>query len=666
MEKLSIDHLVKYKFLSGMNVSASNRYIGFHLNSSNLETNGYDSDLWVLDLSDSSLKQMTTSGKAASHHWRLNGDTVLYPSQKDEKVKSAIGNGEPLTVFYTLDVHGGESKEFMRIPLPVSGIKEIEENVFLVMAQYDPKFSKYGLMSEDEQKAFLDAFKEEKDYEVADEIPFWSNGGSFVSGVRNRLYIFKSQTGELTPITAEDEAVSFYHWDDKRSKVLYASKTFKDQMPLLSDLNVYNHVTGERTKLLEGTHSFYYAYFITDQSVVFVGNDQKRFGLNQNPSILTLDLIGGTIKTLVESFDKSIGNSVGSDMRYGVRKAMKAVDDILYFITTEDDSAYLNRLSPEGAIEKIVFEKGAVDDFEIADGRIFINALRGMSPEELYEVKEAKEVRISSFNTWVEEELTLSQPEEITFRNDEDVTIKGWVMKPVDFDPEKKYPAILNIHGGPKTVYGSVYYHEMQVWANSGYFVFFCNPRGSDGKGNGFADIRGKYGTIDYQDIMQFTDVVLIKNKAIDIDNVFVTGGSYGGFMTNWIIGHTNRFKAAASQRSISNWTTEYGVTDIGYYFVPDQINADPWSDYEKLWEHSPLKYANMVETPTLFIHSDMDYRCWVPEALQMFTALKQFGVESRLCIFKGENHELSRSGKPKHRIRRLQEITAWFDKYRK
>ena len=106
-------------------------------------------------------------------------------------------------------------------------------------------------------------------------------------------------------------------------------------------------------------------------------------------------------------------------------------------------------------------------------------------------------------------------------------------------------------------------------------------------------------------------------------------------------------------------------MTDIGYYFVPDQIAADPWSDYEKLWDHSPLKYANLVETPTLFIHSDMDYRCWLPEALQMFTAIKQFGVDSRLCVFKGENHELSRSGKPKHRIRRIEEITNWFEKYR-
>ncbi len=239
-------------------------------------------------------------------------------------------------------------------------------------------------------------------------------------------------------------------------------------------------------------------------------------------------------------------------------------------------------------------------------------------------------------------------------------------MKPVDYEEGKKYPAILDIHGGPKTVYGEVFFHEMQYWANAGYFVFFCNPRGSDGRGNEFADIRGKYGTIDYDDLMAFTDAVLAKYPGIDRERVGVTGGSYGGFMTNWIIGHTDRFRAAASQRSIANWVSMGFTSDIGFYFEEDQVSTTPWQDIDKVWWHSPLKYADKVSTPTLFIHSEEDYRCWLAEGLQMFTALKYFGVDARLCMFRGESHELSRSGKPKHRIRRLQEITDWFDKYLK
>lgn len=140
--------------------------------------------------------------------------------------------------------------------------------------------------------------------------------------------------------------------------------------------------------------------------------------------------------------------------------------------------------------------------------------------------------------------------------------VEGWVLLPKDFDPSKSYPAVLDIHGGPKTVYGPVFYHEMQLWANRGYFVFFCNPIGSDGRGNRFADIRGHYGETDYRNLMDFTDAVLARYPQIDRKRLAVTGGSYGGFMTNWIIGHTDRFACAASQRSISNWLSFYGVSD--------------------------------------------------------------------------------------------------------
>lgn len=165
---------------------------------------------------------------------------------------------------------------------------------------------------------------------------------------------------------------------------------------------------------------------------------------------------------------------------------------------------------------------------------------------------------------------------------------------------------------------------------------------------------------------MGFVDVVLERYPSIDQNRLGVTGGSYGGFMTNWIIGHTDRFKAAASQRSIANWVSMGCTTDIGYYFSDDQIGTTPWEDADKLWEASPLKYADKVKTPTLFIHSEQDYRCWLVEGLQMFTALKYHGVESRLCMFRGENHDLSRSGKPQQRIRRLREISDWFERYLK
>ena len=320
----------------------------------------------------------------------------------------------------------------------------------------------------------------------------------------------------------------------------------------------------------------------------------------------------------------------------------------------------------QGHTERLTTAAGTVDAYAVYDENILFIGQRDLKLQELYRLDGEKERQLTHFNDWLQAERMLSLPEPLSVATAPGIVIDGWVIKPVGWREGSGYPAILNIHGGPKTAYGAVFYHEMQYWSGEGFFVFFCNPRGSDGKGNDFADIRGKYGTVDYDDIMAFTDTVLERYPGIDRERVAVTGGSYGGFMTNWIIGHTGRFKAAASQRSIANWVSMAFTSDIGYYSVTDHLGATPWSDIDKVWAQSPMKYADRVKTPTLFIHSDEDYRCWLPEGLQMFSALKYHGVEAKLCLFKGENHELSRSGKPRQRIRRLKEITEWFKRHLK
>ena len=204
------------------------------------------------------------------------------------------------------------------------------------------------------------------------------------------------------------------------------------------------------------------------------------------------------------------------------------------------------------------------------------------------------------------------------------------------------------------------------MWANAGYFVFYCNPRGSDGRGTDFGNINGIYGTVDYQNLMDFTDEVLKRYPQIDTARVGVTGGSYGGFMTNWIVGHTDRFKAAVSQRSISNWVSFEHNSDIGHTFIVNNQGANTRENVELLWKQSPLQYAPNCKTPILFIHSDEDYRCYMAEGLAMYSAVMRNGCPSRLCLFHGENHELSRGGKPENRIDRMTEILNWMDQYLK
>ncbi|MFW6305608.1 MAG: alpha/beta hydrolase family protein, partial [Candidatus Saliniplasma sp.] len=359
--------------------------------------------------------------------------------------------------------------------------------------------------------------------------------------------------------------------------------------------------------------------------------------------------------------DRSLGNSLLTDVKYGGGEIVRVENGNYYFLVTEDYNVGLYKFTLKDGVEPVIQKEGSIDSFDIHDGKIVYAALRGLRPQELY-IFDGEEKRLTDFNRL---DLDLSEPEYFEVKS-EDRKIDAWIMKPVDYDQGERYPTILEIHGCPKCVYGTVHFNEMQLLANSGYVVVFSNPSGSSGNGDDFADIMGEYGGPDFVDLMNVMDEALKRYDYIDEDRLGVTGGSYGGYMTNWVIGHTDRFSAAVSFRSISNWISKFGTTDIGYYFVKDQILADPWDDVEQLWDRSPMKYADRVDTPTLFITSRKDYRCWEAEAIQMFTSLKYHGVESKLVLFEDENHNLSREGKPKQRMKRLEEMLDWFDMYLK
>lgn len=659
MENLKLRDFLDYKFLSGLELSPNKNYAAFTVHTSDYDENKYLSSIWIYNCLTAENKKLTNMNKEKSFIW-LDNDTLLFPSLRDDKLKKKIDQGEHWTVFYAIDIHGGEAYEYMRIPLNVSEIKKIAEEKFLITAEYEH----YGInlhshKGEDKEKA-IDMIKENKDYEVLDEIPFWSNGEGFTNKKRNRLYLFDKGTKDIVPISDQFENTSITGIKD--GKALYISQNYTNKMELTNELYLYDLYSEKASRLIE-EDEFYieFAEFVGDE-IVFAASAMDKYGLNQN---LNFYKFKNQEAVLLACHDFGMHNSVGSDCRYGGGTNYRIFNNCLYFVATENKSSFIKKLSLDGGIEKITSDNGSIDCFDICNEEILFIGLRDIKLQEIYSYNAEVETQKTKFNEKITETKNIIKPELLEFTSD-GVTIEGFVLKPVDYDENKCYPGILDIHGGPKTVFGEIFYHEMQVWANEGYFVFFCNPRGSEGRGDEFADIRGKYGTIDYDDLMKFTDLILEKYPQIDKTRVGVTGGSYGGFMTNWIIGHTDRFKCAVSQRSISNWISKFGTTDIGYYFNADQIQSTPWDNVEKMWFHSPIKYANQAVTPTLFIHSEEDYRCWMAEGLQMFTALKYHGVDARLCLFRGENHELSRSGKPRHRVRRLEEMTNWFEKYLK
>ena len=296
-------------------------------------------------------------------------------------------------------------------------------------------------------------------------------------------------------------------------------------------------------------------------------------------------------------------------------------------------------------------------DFEV----VSYNAMSAVEPCELY----VNGKKVTKVNERHLKNLKLSTPELYTWTNELGDSIHGWVMKPKDYVEGEKYPTILQIHGGPLGIYGDGIYQEFQLMAASGYCIIYTNPRGSAGYGEEYgATLNGRHGTVDYADVMHFTRDAIKRFPFIDPGRLGVTGGSYGGYLTNWIITQTDMFKAGVACRSTCNRYSHHGYSDFGFNHGPSGNMGYPWRDEDKLLSQSPLRYAENVKTPLLFIHSENDLRCTVQQAEEFFVALMELGVDTEMVRFPDENHELSRSGKPKHREERFRHILRWFDKY--
>lgn len=661
MRKLNIDDFKNYRFLSGLDHSPDGKHLAFSLHEVDMEENRYLSNLYLLNLENEKVTKLTAFNKESSFKW-LDDENIIFSAVRDDKDKEEMESLKEFTQVYKINIHGGEADKFIRFNKKVGAYEFLSSGNILSSSYFDHNAKDQLTLDETQLAKELKRLKEEKDYEVLEEIPYWSNGGGYTSRKRDRLTLFDQDGKFIRYLSSEYTNVGSIRLNQKKDKAIILSSTFKDKESLYNEISLFD---GETVKELPTPGlSIEYADYLHDDLLIMSASDMKELGINENGKFYTYDLSNGKLTCITKDLDASLYNSVGSDARYGGSKS-KAVDGgELYFTTTLGSDSHLKKINADGEICDMVAEEGSVDGFSVKNGAIAYIGMKNTTLEELYVLKETSR-KVTSFNDWVYEEIELAVPEALSLPLKDGLTIDGFVLKPIGYEIGKKYPVLMDIHGGPKTVYGSVYYHELQYFASKGYFVVICNPRGSDGKGNEFSDIRGKYGTIDYDDLMNFLTLALENYEDMDKGNLFVTGGSYGGFMTNWIIGHTDRFRAAASQRSISNWISMFNTTDIGFYFADDQNASSPWDNQEKFWWHSPLKYADKVKTPTLFIHSEEDYRCWLTEGLQMFTALKYHDVESRMCIFKGENHELSRSGKPKHRLRRLTEIDEWFEKFK-
>lgn len=658
MKKIGIKDFIEYNYPTGISTSPDGKHGVFAVVNVNEADNCYDSCLWVMDMESGEYRKLTNAKKERKFIW-LDNETVLFVSNREKAYGEKIKNGEDWTCFYTINICGGEAQFAFAVPYIVTKITDAGDK-FVMCVAYDYTKPNFGLMDEEEKKEAMKAWKAEKDYEVFDESPFWANGQGIVNKKRIRLAFCDKKTNEVSIVSPDYESVEDF-WVEG-DEVLYIGNRYTDDRGFYNGLHKVSLSDAKRETLIpQADMRVDYACKLGGNVMVFA-SDMKPYGCNQNPNLYKVEKDG---LQLVAEYDRNTHNSICGDVKFADGASIVHDEKYIYFISTFRKQSGVCRFDAEGKYEVLIDRQGSVHTLDVKNGKLYYSAMRDLGLTELYSFDGKEEKKLTSFNDELMVERCVCPIEEFTFTF-KDVELDGYVMKPADFDPNKTYPGILTVHGGPRATFGPTYFHESQAFANAGYFVFFTNPVGSDGRGNAFGDLVGRYGTVDYDDLMAFTDEVLKRYPQLDEKRLGMMGGSYGGFMANWIIGHTDRFAAVASQRSISNWISLSMTTDIGHTFDCQETNGDPWTNPERMWIQSPLKYADKAKTPTLFIQSDEDYRCWMGDAIQMFSALKFFGVETRMCLFHGENHELSRSGKPTHRVRRLQEMMNWFEKYLK
>ncbi|MDQ6859128.1 MAG: S9 family peptidase [Chloroflexota bacterium] len=482
----------------------------------------------------------------------------------------------------------------------------------------------------------------------------------------------------LVPLEGAPRKLTDGDWDDGQpapspdgTEVAFTSNRSSDRdRNTVSDIWIVPVAGGAAVRVTTERGQFSNASWSPDgASLACLGTADAVGAGARNTRVWRFGRDGDSGRDLLGDWDRTTGSRVMSDVR-GEPPALPPAwtgDGRILFIGSDQGTANLYSCHADGGdvraetlgahqLVSATLDRGA---------RCFAGVLAtATSPGEVVTGSPGQGLRpITTLNTELLSTRYIAEPELVRFTGADGWAIEGWLLRPRGFDASRQWPLVLEIHGGPHGAYGHSFFHEFQVLAGRGYAVLYTNPRGSHAYGDRFVRACvGDWGGKDHLDLMAGVDHALGLGW-VDPKRLYVTGGSYGGFMTNWIIGHTDRFRAAATQRSISNNVSAFGTSDIGWHFWQFEMgDATPWRDAHKLIERSPLTYVEDVRTPLLILHAEKDFRCPIEQAEQFFVALKVLGKEAVFVRFQDDSHELTRGGKPKNRIDHARRIADWFD----
>lgn len=666
--------ITKFIWSTDPEISSDGRQVAFTRVEINEKKDDYETSVWVAGADGRTPPRRFTAGpRDSAPRFSPDGSLLAFV-----RVAEKDGKRQPAQL-YLLPMSGGEPKAFTDLPKGASAALFSPDGKTIVFT---------SSTTDDDIKMAKNPPKDapkESDVRVINRAVYRANGGGYLDPSRKaQLWAVTLSDGSSTEprrITNDPFGASGPLFSRDGSTLFYRSLHVKEPYYEDSRTQIWSVPVsaGESTKVLDFDGGVSDFDFSPDgKRLAFTGSKNMVPVRSYDQSDLFVadfaNGVAGTPRNLTTGYDYEVGGGVGGDQappRGGSVGGMiwSADGNSVVVKCAEQGRANLKRIDARtGAVTALTTGDQDVMQYSAsADAKTLVALISTptvLGDLQAVDAATGKTTRLTSFNDELFGGLNLTPPEDVWYTSFDGKKIHALVQRPPDFEAGKKYPLILNIHGGPHSAYGYTFFHEMQWMAARGYVVLYPNPRGSTSYGQDFANIiQYHYPGDDAKDLLIGVDE-MVKRGWADPAKLAVTGGSGGGVLTNWIVTQDHRFKAAASQRSIADWAGFWYTADF-VLFQPSWFRAAPWQDPKDFAARSAITFIANVTTPLMLIEGEDDMRTPPPDGgEQMFRALKYRKIDTVMVRFPGETHELSRSGKPSHRIERLRHIVGWFDKY--